>query len=333
MTISVILPSYNRSATLLAAMNSVLTQSHADFELIVVDDGSTEDIESIVRSVSDNRIRYVRRAQNGGAAAARNTGLEHARGDYIAFQDSDDLWLPGKLEKQLALICALPSYIGVVVGAKILYGRDDNWNFGTGCVAHAPRPEGRLRLDEDQLGHLLTENRVSLQNALFRKSCFPSVTWFDTCATANEDWGFAIQLAKHTTIYEDIEPVVLGFISNDSISMDRRKQTIGLMRILRHNRDALSIRKKQRSVMLMDVGSYLFTTGKRRTAMKFLLAALVSHPLHFGLIGRALVRKLFEHCRKIIHRASAQEFSTDASNNSEIDFPTAKTRTKNKPFY
>ncbi|WP_082453545.1 glycosyltransferase family 2 protein [Rhizobium sp. Leaf262] len=304
MTISVILPTYNRGATLLAAINSVITQSYSDLELIVVDDGSTEDVESIVCGISDSRVKYVKRQQNGGAAAARNTGLEHASGDYIAFQDSDDLWLPGKLQKQLALFSTMPSHIGVVVGAKILYGRDDDWNFGPGRVAYAPRPEGRLRLDEDQLGHLLTENRISLQNALFRKSCFPTVKWFDSCARANEDWGFAIQLAKFTTIYEDIEPVVLGFISQDSISMNRRKQMIGLMRILRHNREALSVRRKQRSVMLMDVGSYLFNVGKRRSAMTFLLAALIDHPSHIGLMSWAFVRKIFRHRHRTVLKAS-----------------------------
>lgn len=298
MTISVILPTYNRSATLVASIKSVLTQSYADLELIVVDDGSAEEIEKIVRSVDDPRIKFVRRPQNGGAAAARNTGLEHAKGDYIAFQDSDDLWLPGKLEKQFALLSAMPSHIGVVVGAKILYGRDNQWNFGPGRVCYAPLPEGRLCLDEDQLGHLLTENRISLQNALFRKNCFPKSTWFDTCATANEDWGFAIQLARYTTIYEDVEPVVLGFISVDSISMNRRRETIGMLRILRHNRDALASRKKQRSLLLIDVGRYCFLAGKKRRAARFLVAALRDYPLHIKLIGWALIGRFLKRLSK-----------------------------------
>jgi len=294
MKISVILPTYNRSDCLVAAMNSVLSQSYEDLELIVVDDASTEDIERVVRSVDDRRITYVRRSRNGGAAAARNTGLGHAKGDYIAFQDSDDLWLPGKLQKQLTLFSSIPSNVGAVTGAKIIYGRDNEQNYGPGCVAYAPIPEGRLRLGEDQLGHLLVENRISLQNALFRKNCIPDAEWFDVCAKANEDWEFAIRLAQHTSIYEDIEPVVLGFVSHDSISRNRRKETIGVLRILKKNKDVLQCRKKQRSLMLIDVGRYFHTVGKKRRMIRFLAAALKDYPLHVKLIGSILLGKLFK---------------------------------------
>src|SRR5437870_5691947 len=98
--VSVILPTFNRSGSLPAAISSVLNQSITNLELIVVDDASTEDIEGLVSDIRDDRLKYIRRAVNGGAAAARNTGLAAATGDYIAFQDSDDLWLPGKLETQ-----------------------------------------------------------------------------------------------------------------------------------------------------------------------------------------------------------------------------------------
>ncbi len=279
---------------MVAAMNSVLTQSHEDLELIVVDDCSTEDIESVVRNVGDHRIRYVRRTRNGGAAAARNTGLGHAKGDFIAFQDSDDLWLPGRLQKQFELFSSIPSHVGVVIGAKIIYGRDKQWNYGPGCVAYTPTPDGRLRLGEDQLGPILTENRISPQNALFRKNCIPDGEWFDVCARANEDWEFAIRLAQHTSIYEDIEPVVLGFISPDSISTNRRKQTIGLLRILRKNREVLRSRKKQRSLMLIEVGRYFYTVGKTKRAIRFLAAALREYPRHIKLIGFIGVGKLFK---------------------------------------
>lgn len=293
-TISVILPTYNRSGSLVAAMKSVLAQSHEDLELIVVDDASTEDIETVVRSVGDCRTRYVRRPRNGGAAAARNTGLGYAKGDYIAFQDSDDIWLPGKLQKQFARFASLPSHVGAVTGAKIVYGRDNQLRYGPGRVGYAPSPDGCLRLGEDQLGRLLTENRISLQNALFRKNCIPDAEWFDVCAKANEDWDFAIRLSRHTSIYEDIEPVVLGFISPDSISRNRRKEIIGVLRILKKNRDVLRTRKKQRSLLLLDVCRYFYNVGKKKRALQFLAAALRDYPLHMELLGTILVGKLLK---------------------------------------
>jgi len=111
--VSVILPSFNRSNVLAGAIGSVLTQSFRDLELIVVDDGSTENLKAVVETINDPRLSYVRRAMNGGAAAARNTGLLEARGEFIAFQDSDDIWLPGKLQRQLDLFLILPQSIGI----------------------------------------------------------------------------------------------------------------------------------------------------------------------------------------------------------------------------
>ncbi|MDQ0322171.1 glycosyltransferase involved in cell wall biosynthesis [Pararhizobium capsulatum DSM 1112] len=300
--VSVILPTYNRTRSLGAAVASVLSQSYTDFELIVVDDGSREDVEGLVTSIDDPRIRYVRRPKNGGAAAARNTGLAEAKGRFIAFQDSDDLWLPGKLKKQVALLSGMPRHIGAVTGAKIIYGRDAGFNYGAGRVACAPPPETPLRLNEDQLGHLLNENRISLQNALFRRDCLPDISWFDSCARANEDWEFAIRLVQHTTVYEDIEPVVLGFISSDSISSNPRKQTIGQLRILKKNKAVLSQRKNQRSRMLIDLAITFHKAGKRKRAMKFMLAGLRDHPAHILSLATAFLKKAV---RVVMRRSQA----------------------------
>ncbi len=282
--VSVILPTYNRSRSLRAAIDSVLRQSYADLELIVVDDASTEDIEGLVRNIGDPRIRYVRRPQNGGAAAARNSGLAVAAGEFIAFQDSDDLWLPDKLERQMALLGRLPDDVGVVTGGKLLYGRDAHFNFGHGKVAYAPAPETILRLDEDQVGHLLTENRLSLQNALFKRSHVPDAVWFDPTTRANEDWDFAIRLVQRTRMYEDIEPVVVGFMSPDSISSNRRKQMIGVLRIMKKNRILLERYRKQRSILIMDVAVELVRQGKSRRALGFVGKSIRDRPANVFLL-------------------------------------------------
>lgn len=290
--VSVILPTFNRTRSLTAAVMSVLTQSYRNLELIVVDDGSTEDVEGLLRQIEDKRLRYIRRPRNGGAAAARNTGLAAATGRFIAFQDSDDIWLPGKLAKQIALFAQLPDHVRVVTGAKIVYGRDPSFNYGPARIAYAPPPQGRLTLEEDQLAHLLSENRISVQNALFRRDCFPEALWFDTCARANEDWDFAVRLSRYTTIYEDIEPVVLGFISGDSISSSSRKQTIGMIRILRKNRAALRKHKRQRSRMLIDLAIMLLKDGKTKRGMRFLLAGLADYPPHATGLALSLMRRV-----------------------------------------
>ncbi len=290
--ISVILPTYNRSATLVAACRSVLTQSFHDLELIVVDDGSSEDVRSLVLAIGDPRVRYIRRARNGGAGAARNTGLAAATGEFVAFQDSDDLWLPNKLERQLAFMDGAPRAIGAVTGAKILYGCDDRLRFGSGKVTLAPAPRGRLRIDEDQVAHLLSENRISLQNALFRADCLPSRTWFDPVAKANEDWDFAIRLSQHTKICEDREPVVLAFMSGDSISSNPHRQITGVFRILRNNKRILKRYPRQHAALLFDVSRYLFKTGRSAWGQKFLVASLLRSPYGATLAVQSVMRKI-----------------------------------------
>jgi glycosyltransferase involved in cell wall biosynthesis len=298
--VSVILPTYNRSRTLAAAMSSVLTQSYHDLELIVVDDCSSEDITQVLATFADERIRYIRRDRNGGAGAARNTGLELARGRFIAFQDSDDLWLPGKLGQQIDFFANLPDRVRVVTGGKILYGQDKNFQRGPGRVKHAPDPAGALRLDEDQLGRLLRENRLSVQNALFKIDCMPTRTWFDGGLRANEDWEFAVRLVQNTVIYESIEPVVLGFISFDSISSDARGQLKGHLRILRANRRVLDSRRHDRSRLLIELAIGLHRAGKRRSALHFLAIGLQDHPANIVSVLVSVCRRLSRTAKQTI---------------------------------
>ena len=100
--ISVILPVFNRAATLARCVESVRAQTFSDWELIAVDDGSSDDSVRVVESFADARMRVIRHERNRGPAAARNTAIEAARGEYLALIDSDDEWLSRKLEKQIA---------------------------------------------------------------------------------------------------------------------------------------------------------------------------------------------------------------------------------------
>ena len=100
--VSVIIPTYNRAHVLPRAIESVLKQTYTELELIVVDDASTDDTAAVMTAITDPRVRYVRK-EHGGAAAARNRGIAEAKGEFIAFQDSDDVWHSDKLEKQLPI--------------------------------------------------------------------------------------------------------------------------------------------------------------------------------------------------------------------------------------
>lgn len=99
--VSVIMPSYNTADYISDSIKSVISQTYQNWELIIVDDCSTDNTDDIVSYFSDNRIKYMKNKKNMGAAATRNRALREAKGEWIAFLDSDDLWLPNKLEKQI----------------------------------------------------------------------------------------------------------------------------------------------------------------------------------------------------------------------------------------
>lgn len=99
--VSIVTPTYNCAKFIGETIDSVIKQNYQNWEMIIVDDASKDNTEEIVKNYKDKRINYIRLEENSGAAVARNTAMEKAKGKYIAFLDSDDLWMPDKLEKQI----------------------------------------------------------------------------------------------------------------------------------------------------------------------------------------------------------------------------------------
>ena len=100
--LSIIIPTYNRKKFLLRAINSIYHQSFQNFEILICDDGSSDSTMALVKSISqrDSRVRWISGKHSGGPATPRNRGLKFARGEWVAFLDSDDTWLPSKIEHQ-----------------------------------------------------------------------------------------------------------------------------------------------------------------------------------------------------------------------------------------
>ena len=112
--VSVIVPTYNRGNVIGRAVKSILRQTWPHFEIIIVDDGSTDGTKAIVDELGDSRIRYMLLEQNAGVAHARNVGIQEAKYEYIAFLDSDDEWLPKKLELQMKRMLRCADEVGMV---------------------------------------------------------------------------------------------------------------------------------------------------------------------------------------------------------------------------
>jgi glycosyltransferase involved in cell wall biosynthesis len=215
---SVIVPVYNRAATVLPTLQSVRDQTFADFECIVVDDGSKdgEELRSVVEGLADPRFQYLRR-ENGGESAARNSGIDQARGEFLAFLDSDDRWLPTKLQRD-AETCA-PNR---VVFSPMLVERNGK------IVGQRPRTGPKA-------GESVAEYAACRQGFVSASSvCVPvdlakRVRWNERIVFGN-DTDFAVRLGASGAEFVMItEPLS---IMNDDESADRMSRSTDWRRVL-----------------------------------------------------------------------------------------------------
>ena len=183
--VSVVIPAYNRAKTITRAINSVLAQDYTRFEIIVVDDGSTDTTCAVARSISDPRLRVVSQT-NAGVAAARNRGSAEARGELIAFLDSDDEWFPTKLAAQVDCFQRGSPRLGLVYSGFESIAAD-----GTRSI-HEARHRGWIYRD------LLARNVVTGcgSTAMFRREALAMVGGFDPALPANEDYDLVLRVAR-----------------------------------------------------------------------------------------------------------------------------------------
>ena len=201
--ISVIIPSYNRAERIAASAKSVLNQTYKDIELIIVDDGSTDNTKEAVDALNDERVRYIYQ-ENAGACAARNNGIDHANGDYIAFQDSDDEWLPDKLEIQLNTL--------LKTGADVCFCQMHRHGYDKKEAEYHPN----IRAGFVEYRDFLTASLVSTQTIFARKAVLDNVR-FDTEIKIRQDHDWIIRAAQNYKIYFIDKPLVEVYLQNDSI--------------------------------------------------------------------------------------------------------------------
>jgi glycosyltransferase involved in cell wall biosynthesis len=183
---SVVIPTFNRAYLIERPIQSVLAQTCSSFEIIIVDDNSTDNTEELVKGIGDSRIKYVRHDQNHGSNVARNTGIENATGEYIAFLDSDDEWLPEKLEKQLKVLSNDPE-----IGACYTWIRSVHENTKRELIVS---PEFQGFIFED----LLYSQFVNPSSTVVRRSCFDTVGVFDVnpAFRSCQDWDLWLRLSQ-----------------------------------------------------------------------------------------------------------------------------------------
>lgn len=186
--VSVIVPVYNAMAYLPATVDSVLEQTLSSFEVILIDDGSSDGVQQWAQKITDPRIHYINQGRKG-TSHARNTGIAQAQGEYIAFLDADDLWDPTKLEKQVACLEQNPQ-VGLVYTLVSLINQQNDL---TGHV-FANCPEG------DVWEQLVVRNFIGCGSVpMVRRQCFETVGVFDEERLGSylEDWDLWLRVARH----------------------------------------------------------------------------------------------------------------------------------------
>ncbi len=214
--VSVVIPVYNRQNTIRNSILSVLDQVGFDLEIIVVDDFSTDNTKEEVLSINDDRVKYFKLTKNSGACVARNYGIQKSKGEYIAFQDSDDIWLPNKLEKQINKLKEVNT--DIISCSMIANNGEMTW-----FVPNIKNIYNKFINIQDVLRHSF----ISTQTILAKRKVFV-LNLFDENMPRMQDWDFILRAVQNSKLYFMEDRLVEQFIQNDSITSNPKKGIIAL---------------------------------------------------------------------------------------------------------
>lgn len=207
--VSVVIPAYNRERSVRAAVDSALAQQGVAVEVIVVDDGSQDGTAGVVEAIDDPRVSLVRQS-NGGVSAARNTGIRNARGEWVAFLDSDDVWLPQKLGRQLERMAEAP---GCMASQTSAYLVDDD--------LRPIRLKRCVQVEDPLLTFLRFHNLPAAGSSwIVKRDLLERIGGFDPTLERIEDWDFSLRIARFANPLCIDEPLTLYRYNEDNRSHD-----------------------------------------------------------------------------------------------------------------
>lgn len=283
-----ILPTYNRAHLLRRALLSALQQTGVEAEIIVVDDASTDATGQVLQQYRDPRLRCIRHPDHRGASAARNTGIQASQGQWIAFLDSDDEWLPGFLQMLALRFQACSPQVGVVFTSfQRIQG---------GCsvaVPGRPRrllahlPFKRYQLNGDLSSALQRGNFITLQAAMLRRKCFERVGLFDERLPRLQDWEFWLRLAPHFSFAWIDQPLVRVYAAGERISSAAQALPAVLQTILEKHTGPAATELVAHCHFIL--GDFYMQQGKLHSARAHLWQAVRASPttLLYWLAGLA----------------------------------------------
>ena len=220
-TVSIVIPAYNAAVTLPGTLESVLGQTYSDFDVWVVDDGSSDSTATLVQAQSDPRIHLLTQP-NRGAAAARNHGIEVSKGELITFLDADDLWMPEKLADQVA---ALEAHAQAIVAYS--------WTDYIDVEGQPLYPGGRVKHHGDVYAALFQQNFIENgSNLMVRRSAIDLVGSFDPDLASVHDWELWLRLAEAGEFALVPKAQILYRVMPGSISSNLSRQEHNLRRVV-----------------------------------------------------------------------------------------------------
>jgi glycosyltransferase involved in cell wall biosynthesis len=219
--VSIVIPAYNSMKYLPDTLSSVWHQTFTDFEVLVVNDGSSDNIREWASQVKDSRFKLISQA-NQGVSAARNAGILASKAEYIAFLDADDLWTPTKLETHVLCLDKNPE-VGLVC----------SW---TAMMNAQGQPTGRFMkpvADGSIYSKILVKNVVECPSVLVRRTCFNKVGLYNINIRYNEDWEMWIRIAARYQFSVIKEPLVYYRQHPNNISKNWRQMQLGFTKVIR----------------------------------------------------------------------------------------------------
>ena len=274
--VSVIIPAYNRANLLPRALETVFQQTFKDYEVIVVDDGSQDETPDDMKQFA-GRVKYIRK-ENGGSASARNRGIEESRGEYIAFLDSDDTWVPEKLVEQVNVLDAHPN-VGIVYARMPIINAQGE-RVGT-------KPAGVSGKNFQEL--LKVWGDLPTSTVMTRRECFDKAGMFDPALTTMQDIDMWLRIARHYDLHE-IENKTLAYYyrHEDQITSSKIKVYGGLVKI--YQKIFKTFADAPRDLMVRRIASnqYMlsrsyYDEGLYWPALKNLVETLYTYP-HVGVL-------------------------------------------------
>jgi glycosyltransferase involved in cell wall biosynthesis len=275
---SVVIATHNRAHLLPQAVQSVLKQTFEDFELIIVDDASTDKTAEVVRSFHDPRLVYLRREENGGVAAANNTGLAQAKGKYVCFLGDDDEYLPRFLKETYRVFEVVHETVGFV-WSGVRWVQDTSG----GETMYEDGLMSRPRFNDREQAHLsfLRQPLGTGWGATIRRSCFDQVGKFDEGLRVAVDHEFFARLVRRYD-YEIIPAVLVKVHAHSGsrvsrLGVDRAK---AYARIIEKNYEAIQKHRDLWVIFHYFVGSSYYFAGDKASARRFMWRVVQRNPFY-----------------------------------------------------